>query len=75
MASRFFPTGFSEGSQIEVGKYRTHEEHIISGIFGREKVHYIAPAPERVEEEMTLFLDWFNSTDLLKILTLLYAQP
>lgn len=59
----FFPTGFSEGSQIEVGKYRTHEEHIISGIFGREKIHYIAPAPERVEEEMTLFLDWFNSTE------------
>lgn len=56
----FFPTGFSEGSQIEVGKYRTNEEHIVSGIFGREKVHYIAPAPERVEGEMARFLDWFN---------------
>lgn len=56
----FFPTGFSEGSQIEVGKYRTNEEHIVSGMFGREKVHYIAPAPERIEGEMTMFLDWFN---------------
>lgn len=56
----FFPTGFSEGSQIEVGKYRTNEEHIVSGMFGREKVHYIAPAPERVEGEMARFLDWFN---------------
>ncbi len=56
----FFPTGYSEGSQIEVGKYRTNEEHIISGMFGREKVHYIAPAPERVEGEMAMFLDWFN---------------
>lgn len=56
----FFPTGFSEGSQIEVGKYRTNEEHIISGMFGREKVHYIAPAPERIEGEMTMFLNWFN---------------
>ena len=57
----FFPTGFSEGSQIEVGQYRTNEEHIVSGMFGREKVHYVAPAPERVDEEMAQFLDWFNS--------------
>lgn len=56
----FFLTGFSEGSQIDVGKYRTNEEHIVSGMFGREKVHYIAPAPERVEGEMAMFLDWFN---------------
>lgn len=56
----FFPTGYSEGSQIEVGKYRTNEEHIVSGMFGREKIHYIAPSPERVEAEMAQFLDWFN---------------
>lgn len=59
----FFPTGFSEGSQIEVGRYRTNEEHIVSGMFGREKIHYIAPAPERVEMEMAQFLDWFNSQE------------
>ena len=59
----FFPTGFSEGSQIEVGRYRTNEEHIISGMFGREKIHYIAPVPERVDEEMAQFLDWFNSKE------------
>ncbi|WP_018666043.1 Fic family protein [Bacteroides gallinarum] len=59
----FFPTGFSEGSQIEAGRYRTSEEHIISGMFGREKIHYIAPVPERVDEEMTQFLDWFNSKE------------
>ncbi len=59
----FFPTGFSEGSQIEVGRYRTNEEHIVSGMFGREKIHYIAPAPERVEMEMEQFLDWFNSQE------------
>ena len=34
----FFPSGFSEGSRIEVGRYRTHEEHIVSGMFGREKM-------------------------------------
>lgn len=59
----FFPTGYSEGSQIEVGRYRTHDEHIVSGMFGREKVHYIAPAPERVEGEMAMFLDWFNKDE------------
>ena len=59
----FFPTGFSEGSQIEVGRYRTNEEHIVSGMFGREKIHYIAPSPERVEMEMAQFLDWFNSQE------------
>lgn len=57
----FFPTGFSEGAQIEVGKYRTHEEHIVSGFLGRERVHYIAPSPERVPIEMEKFIDWFNS--------------
>ena len=59
----FFPTGFSEGSQIEVGQYRTNEEHIVSGMFGREKIHYIAPSPKRVNEEMAHFLDWFNSQE------------
>lgn len=59
----FFPTGFSDGLQIEVGQYRTNEEHIVSGMFGREKIHYIAPSPERVDEEMAHFLDWFNSQE------------
>lgn len=59
----FFPTGFSEGSQIEVGQYRTNEEHIVSGMFGREKIHYVAPSPGGVDEEMADFLDWFNNHD------------
>ena len=59
----FFPTGFSEGSQIEVGRYRSNEEHIISGMFGREKIHYIAPSPERVENEMQRFIAWFDSEE------------
>ena len=59
--SAFFPTGFSEGLQIEVGHYRTHEEHIVSGYLGRERIHYIAPSPAHVEQEMAQFIDWFNS--------------
>ena len=57
----FFPTGFSDGAQIEIGKYRTNEEHIVSGMFGREKIHYIAPSPDRVDAEMQQFLAWFNA--------------
>jgi Fic family protein len=59
--SAFFPTGFSEGSHIEVGKYRTHEEHIVSGFLGREHIHYIAPSPDQVEREMQAFIEWFNT--------------
>lgn len=59
--SAFFPTGYSEGSRIEVGRYRTNEEHIVSGYLGRERIHYIAPSPQRVEEEMCHFIEWFNS--------------
>ena len=58
--SAFFPSGYSEGSHIEIGQYRTNEEHIVSGVFGREKIHYIAPSPDCVEEEMQKFLTWFD---------------
>ena len=59
----FFPTGYSEGSQIEIGQYRSNEEHIISGMFGRERIHYIAPSPDRVDAEMQSFLSWFDSDE------------
>ena len=70
----FFPSSYSEGSQIEIGQYRTNEEHIASGrfssaarrgkpMFGREKIHYIAPSPDRVEEEMEKFLAWFDGEE------------
>ncbi len=58
-----FPTGWSGTTKIDVARYRTGEMKIISGMFGRERVHYVAPAPERIEEEMRSFLRWFNSAD------------
>jgi Fic family protein len=57
----FFPSGHSEGLEIEVGRYRTNEEYIVSGMFGRERIHYIAPSPDRVDAEMAKFIDWFNA--------------
>ncbi len=59
--SAFFPTGYSNGSLIEVGRYRTNEEHIVSGMFGRERIHYIAPSPDRLDDEMAKFINWFNT--------------
>lgn len=59
----FFTSGYSEGRRIEIGHYRTNEEHIVSGMFGREKIHYIAPYPDLVEEEMERFLVWFDGEE------------
>jgi Fic family protein len=55
-----FPTGRSGLYEIEVGKYRTGDMQVISGAMGKERVHYQAPKPQRVEEEMNIFIKWFN---------------
>ena len=55
-----FPTGRSGLYEIEVGKYRTGEMQVLSGAMGKERVHYQAPKPERLAEEMAVFMKWFN---------------
>ena len=55
-----FPYGKNGYEEIKVGEYRIDEMNVISGALGREKVHYHAPAPERVPEEMKRILKWFN---------------
>lgn len=57
-----FPTGRSGLYEIEVGKYRTGEMQVISGAMGKERVHYEAPKPERIPEEMAVFIKWFNES-------------
>jgi len=52
-ASEYFPA-------ISVGKYRTEEMQIVSGRMGHLNIHYEAPEPERLSEEMALFLKWLN---------------
>lgn len=59
-----FPTGHSGILKISTGQWRTDSEgtmKVLSGPMGREKIHYIAPPASRLQEEMTVFLDWFNS--------------
>ena len=66
-----FPTGRSGMAKINVGAWRddkTGPMQVVSGPIGKERVHYEAPAAERVRAEMKKFLDWFekdNSTDLV----------
>ena len=58
-----FPTGRSGMQKITVGKWRGAESgamQVVSGAYGREKVHYEAPSHERLKKEMTNFIKWFN---------------
>lgn len=60
-----FPTGKSGSLDITVGAYRTESMEVVSGTFGRERIHYRAPEPERVFNEMERFLIWFNDQHIV----------
>lgn len=58
-----FPTGRSGMRRIRVGAWRDDSGgpmQVISGAVGRERVHFEAPAAERLDSQMRDFLDWFN---------------
>jgi Fic family protein len=61
-----FPTGYSGIRKIKVGAWRDDAQgpmQVVSGRVGHEHVHFKATAADRIEKEMTLFLDWFNNDD------------
>jgi Fic family protein len=61
-----FPTGYSGLRKIRVGAWRDDSEgpmQVVSGPVGRERVHFEAPAADRLDREMTAFLDWFSHDD------------
>lgn len=61
-----FPTGRSGLTRITVGAWRLDSEgpmQVVSGPYGREKVHYEAPAAERLAAEMSAFFAWFEDRD------------
>jgi Fic family protein len=66
-----FPTGRSGISRIKVGAWRDDANgpmQVVSGPIGKERVHYEAPAADRVRDEMRKFVEWFekeHSTDLV----------
>lgn len=57
-----FPTGYSGLHRIRVGRLRGEDPmQVVSGPLGRERVHYVAPPRERLEEELDCFLRWFGN--------------
>jgi Fic family protein len=59
-----FPTGRSGMYKIKVADWRkdtTGPMQVVSGALGKEKVHFQAPDSKLVDNEMYLFLEWFNN--------------
>lgn len=59
-----FPTGRSGMATIIVGDWRDDQSgpmQVVSGPIGRERVHYEAPAANRLADEMDRFLTWFEA--------------
>ncbi len=57
-----FPTGRSGMTRITVGQWRAGPMEVVSGPYGRERVHFEAPDAARLDAEMERFLTWFNQT-------------
>ena len=70
--SALFPTGRSGMAKITVGEWRSDQSgpmQVISGPFGRERLHFQAPPAKRVKKEIETFLEWYNSeTDVEMLL-------
>ncbi|MEO5712441.1 MAG: Fic family protein [Luteolibacter sp.] len=61
--SALFPNGRSGTRKITVGAWRTEASgamQVVSGPVGNERVHFEAPRADRIESEMTAFLEWFE---------------
>lgn len=61
-----FPTGYSGLHKIKTGAWRDDSDgsmQVVSGPVGRQRVHYEGPPADRVDAEMSRFLEWFNTRD------------
>jgi Fic family protein len=59
-----FPTGRSGMRRITVGAWRPADigaMQVVSGPIGHERVHFEAPTADRLEREVSAFLDWFEA--------------
>lgn len=58
-----FPAGYSGSERVDVGGWRDDRRgpmQVVSGPFGRQRVHFEAPPAQRLEHEMRRFFAWFN---------------
>ena len=59
-----FPEGRSGLYQIKAGQLRDDskgEMQVVSGGYGREKIHFVAPSANRLPQEIEQFLAWLNT--------------
>jgi Fic family protein len=57
-----FPLGRSGLHDIITGAWRNGAMQIVSGPYGRQRVHFTAPPPESIETEMTIFFRWWQDS-------------
>ncbi|MES2538642.1 MAG: Fic family protein [Pseudomonadota bacterium] len=60
-----FPTGYSGLARIHIGAFRDDTNgpmQVVSGPLGRQRVHFQAPPADRLDAEMTRFIDWMNAS-------------
>ena len=60
--SALFPSGRSGFKAIMTGAWRNSPMQIVSGAYGKQKIHFEAPPPERMEEEMAAFFSWWEES-------------
>ncbi|MEP6467100.1 MAG: Fic family protein [Parafilimonas sp.] len=55
---------FSNSKTFNTGAWRKHKQpmQVISGIIGKEKIHFEAPPSSHIPKEMKQFITWFNNT-------------
>jgi Fic family protein len=66
--SALFPNGRSGMRKITVGAWRTAASgamQVVSGPMGKEKIHFEAPHAERLDSEMSAFLEWFETSHVM----------
>ena len=70
-----FPTGRSGMYKIKTAAWRDDAMQVTSGPMGKERVHFEAPAADKVPTEMNAFLDWFNTNqDIDPVLKAAFAH-
>ncbi len=55
-----FPTGYSGLYAVHAGGWREEAMQVVSGAIGHETVHFEAPPPAEVPQEMNRFFAWWN---------------
>lgn len=64
--AHLFPGVRTTADKSRVGAWRNDSQgpmQVISGPIGRPKVHFVAPAADRLEREMGRFLQWFDGNE------------